>query len=55
VVMLNFSAWTAVFKLPENIPYSSAGLLIGNYPAAQGEDPHRLSLQPYEARVYRLT
>jgi oligo-1,6-glucosidase len=54
LVILNFSRGTPLFELPTGIQYSSAGLLISNYPVDPAEDFSRLTLRPYEARVYRL-
>ncbi|HKU51373.1 MAG TPA: alpha-amylase family glycosyl hydrolase, partial [Nitrospira sp.] len=55
LVILNFSGNTPVFDLPETLTYTSADLLIGNYSVDSNQDLHRLTLRPYEARVYRLT
>ncbi len=60
IVILNLSSEPSVFELPGDIPYPSVGrvssnLLIGNYPIYQEENLRRLSLRPYEARVYQLT
>jgi oligo-1,6-glucosidase len=54
LVILNFSQETPVFELPHDIRYGSVDLLIGNYPMDLSADLHRLTLQPYEARVYQL-
>jgi oligo-1,6-glucosidase len=54
LVILNFSRNSPVFKLPENISFSSAELLISNYDVDSGEDIHQITLRPFEARVYRL-
>ena len=54
VVILNFSRNSPVFDLPENITFSSTELLINNYNVEPGEDLRRLTLRPFEARVYRL-
>ena len=53
VVILNFSTGEPVFELPASLPSADAELLIANYPDAPGTLP-RLSLRPYEARVYRV-
>ncbi len=55
VVILNFSDQNPVFELPEGISFSSASLLIGNYPPEGAEDLRKFALRPWEARVYRLT
>lgn len=54
LVLLNFSASTPVFDLPADIAVAGQELLIGNYPVDPAEEIRRLSLRPYEARVYRL-
>ncbi|HSV85254.1 MAG TPA: alpha-amylase family glycosyl hydrolase, partial [Levilinea sp.] len=54
LVVLNFSAGEPVFELPAQIIYSSAELLIANYPIDAAADITRFQLRPYEARVYRL-
>jgi oligo-1,6-glucosidase len=54
LVMLNFSTDTPRFDLPGDISYADKELLISNYDADPAEDPRRLTLRPYEARVYRL-
>ncbi len=54
LVMLNFSADTAVFALPPHISFTDHNLLIGNYKVGATEDIRLLNLRPYEAQVYRL-
>jgi oligo-1,6-glucosidase len=54
LVILNFSAETPLFELPEDIPVSGAELLIGNYAVDPAEDISNFHLKPYEARVYQL-
>jgi oligo-1,6-glucosidase len=54
LVILNFSAETPIFALPEDIRYSGKDLLIANYPVDPAEDIRQFTLRPYEARVYRL-
>src|SRR5581483_1166638 len=54
LVILNFSADTPVFELPLEIPLASSALLISNYKVAATDNLRRLTLRPYEARVYRL-
>ena len=54
LVLLNFSAGTPVFDLPADIAVAGQELLIGNYPVDPADEIRRLSLRPYEARVYRL-
>jgi oligo-1,6-glucosidase len=55
LVILNFSTESPVFRLPEDLPYTSAELLIGNYKVDPAKNIRQIALQPYEARVYRLT
>ncbi len=54
LVILNFTADTPVFALPTHVSYSDKELLISNYAAESSEDIRQLTLQPWEARVYRL-
>jgi oligo-1,6-glucosidase len=54
LVILNFSKDTSVFDLPANIDFAENELLIANYPVVPAEDIRRLTLRPFEARVYRL-
>jgi oligo-1,6-glucosidase len=54
LVMLNFTGQPALFVLPEQVRHLAAELLIGNYKVDPSEDIGRLTLRPYEARVYRL-
>ena len=53
LVILNFTGGTPDFVLPGHLPPTGASLLIANYPADDAEIA-RLTLRPYEARVYRL-
>src|SRR5215216_2050631 len=54
LVILNFSANTSVFHLPEDFAVKSTELLISNYNINPDENIQEFSLHPYEARVYRL-
>jgi oligo-1,6-glucosidase len=54
LVVLNFSENTPEFNLPENITYAASDLLISNYTVDSSDDIHKLTLRPYEARVYLL-
>jgi oligo-1,6-glucosidase len=54
LVMLNFSGDAPVFALPTHIAFDAAELLIGNYAVDANENIALLTLQPWEARVYRL-
>jgi len=55
LIILNFSENTPEFNLPENITYSNNDLLTSNYKVDSSEDIHKITLRPYEARVYRLS
>ena len=54
LIILNFTAETATFTPPDQLPFSDTRLLISNYPVRPTDDVHRLSLRPFEARVYWL-
>lgn len=54
LVILNFTADTPVFTLPDDLPVGNTELLIANYPVDIAEDIRQFTLRPYEARVYRL-
>jgi oligo-1,6-glucosidase len=54
LVILGFTADAPVFVLPAHIPLSGKELLISNYGVDPAEDICRLTLRPFEARVYRL-
>lgn len=54
LVILNFFDRTPEFRLPEDIAYDSAELLISNYNVDPAEDLRSIKLRPYEARVYRI-
>jgi oligo-1,6-glucosidase len=54
LVILNFTRGTLVFALPSDIAFAGKELLIGNYAVDPVEDIRRLTLRPFEARVYRL-
>jgi oligo-1,6-glucosidase len=56
LTILNFGANSPTFVLPAEVTYSRSEFLIGNYEVAHEEsEPQRVSMQPYEARVYSLT
>lgn len=55
LVILNFSEVSPVFSLPEDIEFTTAELLIANYKVDTPQELRRLTLRPYEARVYRLS
>ena len=52
LVILNFTARTPVFRLPDHLPAGHPELLIANYPVERGENIRELTLRPFEARVY---
>ena len=54
LVILNFTASTPVFTLPDDLPAGNPELLIANYPVDAAEDIREVKLRPFEARVYRL-
>ncbi len=54
LVILNFSKETPVFDMPAHLNFSDGELLISNYSVEAAGDICRLTLRPYEARVYRL-
>jgi oligo-1,6-glucosidase len=54
LVILNFSGNTAVFNLPAHITIGHQELLISNYKVDPAQEIKQFTLQPYEARVYRL-
>lgn len=54
VVMTNFSSETAIFRLPNEITYSTKQLLISNYDVDEQEELYEIRLRPWEARVYKL-
>jgi len=55
LVILNFSGDSPVFVLPDHLASFDREPMIGNYPIDPSEEIGRLTLRPYEARVYRLT
>jgi len=55
LIILNFSENMPEFDLPENITYSTSDLLISNYKVDSSDDIYKITLRPYEARVYRLS
>ncbi|GAB6173547.1 oligo-1,6-glucosidase [Paradesulfitobacterium aromaticivorans] len=58
LVILNFFQESASFTLPEKVIFKTGRLLIANYPDTKAEivarDLKKISLRPYEARVYLL-
>ncbi|TLS36501.1 glycoside hydrolase family 13 protein [Pseudalkalibacillus caeni] len=54
VVICNFTGEEATFRLPENITYNSAEVLIENYRFEENDSLSSLDLKPYETRVYLL-
>jgi len=55
LVVLNFTANTPEFVLPNGLSADSPTLLIANYPVDSAESIQQITLQPFEARVYRLS
>jgi oligo-1,6-glucosidase len=54
LVILNFSGDAPIFVLPDLLASYDKQPLIGNYQVDPAEKIDRLTLRPYEARVYRL-
>ncbi|GAB6156674.1 hypothetical protein JCM17380_54280 [Desulfosporosinus burensis] len=58
LVILNFYQESTVFTLPEKVTFKIGQLMIANYPDTDAKivahDLKKLSLRPYEARVYLL-
>lgn len=54
LVICNFSEAETSFKVPNRFNSSSSELVIHNYVVADKELPKRLTLKPYEARVYLM-
>jgi oligo-1,6-glucosidase len=54
LVVLNFFAHAVTFHLPEDISYTKAEFVIGNYKDDIQENIDRICLKPYEACVYNL-
>ncbi len=54
LVILNFSKYPCIFKIPEDIRYEKEQLLISNYSIKEKVDLFNLKLRAYEARVYLL-
>jgi oligo-1,6-glucosidase len=55
LVVCNFSGEPTPLSLPDEVAFTSADLLIANYPVDLADDLRRLTLRPWEARVHRLT
>ena len=54
LVILNFTAESQEFVLPTGLPSTDPELLIANLPVDDAVAIDRITLRPYEARVYRL-
>jgi oligo-1,6-glucosidase len=55
LVILNMTADTPNFTLPEEVTGAQYELLLANYPViAEKAAPEQIQLRPYEARVYKL-
>lgn len=55
LVVCSFTSSIATFRLPEELAYRKAELLLGNYACDPEEKPDAFALKPYETRVYRLS
>ena len=54
LVMTNLFPQETKFVLPADLAVDSTELLISNYEIKNGDDIKKITLSPYEARVYRL-
>ncbi len=54
LTVLNFSETGTEVELAEGVNCEKDELLISNYPEAESGELHSLTLQPYEARVYKI-
>lgn len=54
LIILNFSRNRPSFTRPPHLTFTTATLLLSNYPVDPAEALTQLTLRPYEARVYRL-
>lgn len=54
LVQLNFTAGEPIFVLPPHITFNHKELLIANYDVNPDTAINRMTLRPFEARVYRL-
>ncbi|MCD8511679.1 MAG: alpha-glucosidase [Bacillus sp. (in: Bacteria)] len=54
LVICSFTDDKAVFQAPQELQYSHKKLVISNYDVEEKEDISKLTLKPYEARVYLL-
>ncbi|QSF46636.1 glycoside hydrolase family 13 protein [Paenibacillus tianjinensis] len=55
LILLNFSDEQAVFTWPKELGAAVKELLISNYEARKGVTLSSLNLEPYEARVYKVS
>ncbi len=54
LIMTNLFPQETKFVLPADLAVESTELLISNYEIKNGDDIKKITLSPYEARVYRL-
>ncbi|RBW68399.1 glycoside hydrolase family 13 protein [Bacillus taeanensis] len=54
IIICNFTNQEPVFEVPSDLSFSRSELVLANYDTAERKLPERLSLNPYEARVYLL-
>ncbi|MBD8067663.1 glycoside hydrolase family 13 protein [Bacillus sp. PS06] len=52
IIICNFSDMKNTFKIPNRLTPSSSELLLCNYEEKEKEIPKRMTLRPYEVRVY---
>ncbi|KYD08876.1 Oligo-1,6-glucosidase [Heyndrickxia sporothermodurans] len=54
LIILNFSKENSFFELPKEIQFSNKELLISNYEVNPTDSIEKITLLPFEARVYKL-
>ncbi|MED3652030.1 MULTISPECIES: alpha-glucosidase [Heyndrickxia] len=54
LIILNFSKENSFFELPKEIQFSNKELLISNYEVNPADSIEKITLLPFEARVYKL-
>ncbi|QQZ10446.1 glycoside hydrolase family 13 protein [Heyndrickxia vini] len=54
LIILNFSKENCLFELPKEIQFTDKELLISNYEVNSADSIEKITLLPFEARVYKL-
>jgi len=54
LIVCNFGAGSPEFSLPNSEHFTSARLVIANYPLSPTHEARSFTLRPYEARIYQL-